>query len=57
MISMIKCKMVGHLSRNSSCPFTGNSYEICDRCGKRSLLGKTSNKSMFDEKTKSWSVS
>jgi hypothetical protein len=49
--------MVGHLSRNSSCPFTGNSYEICDRCGKRSLLGKTSNKSMFDEKTKSWSVS
>ena len=37
---MIKCFIKGHLSRKSSCPFTGYDYDICDRCGKTSIIHK-----------------
>jgi hypothetical protein len=33
-ISIIKCKFKGHtLIAAGSCPFTGSSYEYCERCG------------------------
>lgn len=32
-ISIIKCKIKGHtLVPAGSCPFTGSSYEFCERC-------------------------
>jgi len=40
LISTFKCLIKGHLSRKSSCPFTGYDYDICDRCGKTSPLNK-----------------
>lgn len=37
---IIKCLAKGHMSRQSSCPFTNQKYEICDRCGKTSVIHK-----------------
>jgi len=33
MINKIKCKIKGHvLVQAGTCPFTGSSYEYCERC-------------------------
>jgi len=34
LINIILCKAKGHLLvSGGSCPFTGNSYNLCTRCG------------------------
>ena len=34
IVKMIKCKFKGHqLVAAGSCPFTGSTYEYCERCG------------------------
>lgn len=40
LFSTIMCLIKGHLSRQSSCPFTGHDYDICDRCGKTLIINK-----------------
>jgi hypothetical protein len=50
----IICMIKGHMSRESSCPFTGNLYDICDNCGKKNVIGNISNQYKFDEINKAW---
>lgn len=54
MIKKIICKFKGHCSRTASCPFTGNTYEICADCGKRTVIGKYADNQIFNGNK--WSV-
>ena len=54
MISYIKCKLKGHESRKAACPFTNNIYDICDKCGRRLVVGRASDQYLFDEKNNTW---
>lgn len=37
---VVICKIVGHKSRISKCPFTLTVYDVCDRCKGTVTLGK-----------------
>ena len=39
ILNIIKCKIKGHIFITAgSCPFTGSTYEYCERCGAMILL-------------------
>lgn len=38
----IICFVKGHMSRISECPFTGYTYDVCDRCQTNVIIGRRS---------------